>query len=92
MTIAVVCLAAVAVAAPDTNKTIIGTITKIDNAAKSMVVKDTSGTETTIYWNEGSKVDGGELREGSTVKVDTKDQDGKTMATNIQVQQPKKPY
>ena len=93
MTIAVVCLAAVAVAAPDnTNKTIIGTITRIDNASKSMVVKDTSGTETTIYWNDGSKVDGGELREGSTVKVDTKDQDGKTFATSIQVQAPKKPY
>ncbi|HEY7112706.1 MAG TPA: hypothetical protein VIA45_07210 [Thermoanaerobaculia bacterium] len=92
MAIAVVCLAAVAVAAPDTNKTIIGTITRIDNASKSMVVKDTAGTETTVYWNDASKVDGGELREGSTVKVDTKDQDGKTFATTIQVQAPKKPY
>ena len=91
MAIAVVCLAAVAVAAPDT-KTIVGTITRIDNASKSMVVKDTAGNETTVYWNDASKVDGGELREGSTVKVDVKDQEGKTFATSIQVQAPKKPY
>ena len=90
MAIAVVCLAAVAVAAPDT-KTIVGTITSIDNASKSMVVKDTAGTETTVYWNDASKVAGGELREGSTVKVDVKDQDGKSFATSIQVQA-KKPY
>lgn len=91
MAIAVVCLAAVAVAAPET-RAVVGTITRIDNPSKSMVVKDASGTETTVYWNDGSKVDGGELREGSTVKVEIKDQDGKTVATSIQVQTPKKPY
>jgi hypothetical protein len=91
MAIAVVCIAAVAVASPET-KSVVGTITRIDNASKAMVVKDSSGTETTIYWNEGSKVDGGELREGSMVKVETRDQEGKTVATSIQVQMPKKPY
>ena len=34
MAIAVVCLAAVAVAAPDT-RTVVGTITRIDNSSKS---------------------------------------------------------
>ncbi len=91
MAIAVLCFSAVAVAAPE-NKTIVGTISSLDNSQKSMVVKDTSGTETTVYGYDSARIAGGDLREGATVKVSTREQDGKTFAVSIEVQQPKKPY
>ena len=88
--IALVCVAAVAIAAPET-KTIVGTISSVDNTQRSMVVKDSGGNETTVYWNESARVMG-DLKEGAAVRVDAKDQDGKTWAVSIQVQPTKKPY
>jgi len=88
--IALVCVAAVAIAAPET-KTIVGTISSVDNTQRSMVVKDSGGNETTVYWNESARVMG-DLKEGAAVRVDAKDQDGKTWAVSIQVQPAKKPY
>jgi hypothetical protein len=92
--IALVCLATLAVAAPDPSsndsKSITGTISRVDMNSKTMVVKDASGNEITVYWNEATKVTG-EPREGSQVRVDTREQDGKTWATTIDVQA-KKPY
>jgi ABC-type Fe3+-hydroxamate transport system substrate-binding protein len=92
--IALVCLATLAVAAPDPSqsdsKSISGVITRVDMNSKTMVVKDASGNEVTVYWNEATKVTG-EPREGSSVRVDTREQDGKTWATTIDVQA-KKPY
>jgi len=92
--IALVCLATLAVAAPDPSasdsKTISGVISKVDMAGKSMVIKDASGNDVTVFWNDATRVSG-DLREGSSVKVETKAQDGKTWATSIDVQA-KKPY
>jgi len=92
--LALVCLATLAVAAPDPSqsdtKSVSGVISRVDMNAKSMVVKDASGNEVTVYWNEATRVSG-DLREGSTVKIDTREQDGKTWATSIDVQA-KKPY
>jgi hypothetical protein len=60
------------------------TITKLDNAGKSMVVKTADGKEMTIYWNDSTKVEG-TLKEGETVHVKTMDKEGKTWATYVHV-------
>ena len=65
------------------------TITKLDNANKSMVVKTADGKEMTIYWNESTKVKG-ELKEGEMIHVRTSEKDGKTWATSVHVGHAKK--
>ncbi len=92
--VAIVCLATLALAAPDPSrtdsKTVTGVISQVDLTAKSMVVKESSGTEVTVFWNDATRVTG-DLREGSAVKVTAKEEGGKTWATSIDVQA-KKPY
>ena len=89
--IALLCISAVAAAAPPSDsKTVSGTISSVDMTGKSLVIKQSSGSDVTVYWNEGTTVSG-DLREGQQVRVETKEQDGKTWATAIQVQA-KKPY
>lgn len=66
------------------------TISKLDSAGKSMVVKTADGKELTIYWNDETKVQG-TLKEGETIHVKTTDKDGKTWATSIHVGAWKKP-
>ena len=61
-----------------------GTITKVDMAGKSMVVKTADGKDMTIYWNDATKVQG-TLKEGETIHVKTSDKDGKTWATYVHV-------
>jgi len=73
------------------SKAVRGTITSVDNAAKSFVVKDANGTETTVFWNDATRLSG-ELATGSMVVVQSAMQDGKTVATAIQVSGAKKPY
>jgi hypothetical protein len=60
------------------------TITKLDTAGKSMVVKTADGKDLTIYWNDATKVQG-TLKEGETVHVKTSEKDGKTWATWVHV-------
>ena len=60
------------------------TITKLDMAGKSMVVKTAVGKDMTIYWNDATKVQG-TLKEGETVHVKTSEKDGKTWATWVHV-------
>jgi hypothetical protein len=92
---AVIVLSAVAMANQSTqataDKSISGTISRLDTAAKSMVIKDTTGKEVTVFWDDATRVNGGELREGSQVEVKAKDQDGKNFATSIQIRATK-PY
>ncbi len=61
-----------------------GTITKLDTAGKSMVVKTADGKEITVYWNDATKVQG-TLKEGETVHLKTAEKDGKTWATWVHV-------
>jgi Domain of unknown function (DUF5666) len=69
-----------------------GTITSVDNTAKSFVVKDDStGKEVTVYWDSSTKVNG-DLKVGSQVSLQTTDQSGRTMATSIDAKAAKKPY
>ena len=60
------------------------TITKLDMAGKSMVVKTEGGKDMTIYWNDATKVQG-TLTEGAIVHVKTAEKDGKTWATSVHV-------
>lgn len=92
--LALVLLSAVALAAPtdpdSKTTTLTGTVSRVDMTAKMLVVKDNDAKETTIYWKDDTSVVG-ELQEGQRVTVQTKESDGKTWATSIQVQT-KKPY
>ena len=60
------------------------TITKVDMAAKSMVVKTTDGKEMTIYWNDSTKLQG-TPKEGETVHFRAADKDGKSLASWVHV-------
>jgi hypothetical protein len=60
------------------------TITKVDMAGKSMVVKTADGKDMTIYWNDATKLQG-TPKEGETVHFKTSDKDGKTWATWMHV-------
>lgn len=65
-------------------KTVSGTITQVDNNAKMFVVKDESGQLVTVYWNDATRVSG-DLKEGAAVSLQTTEQDGKIVATSVQV-------
>jgi hypothetical protein len=60
------------------------TITKVDMAAKSMVVKTVDGKDMTIYWNDDTKLTG-TPKEGETVHFKSSEKDGKTWATSVYV-------
>jgi hypothetical protein len=90
--VAVLCIAVVSLAGDDKmgGKTTEGKISKVDMASKSMVVQDPAGKETTIYWNDSTKVEGGELKEGETVHFKASEKDGKMWATWVHVGEMKK--
>ena len=60
------------------------TISKLDMAGKSMVVKTADGKDMTIYWNDATKVEG-TLKEGETIWVKSSEKDGKVWATSVHV-------
>jgi hypothetical protein len=62
-----------------------GTISKMDTAGKMMVVKDSAGKETTVYWNDTTKVAGDEMKEGALVHWTGAEKDGKMWATWVHV-------
>jgi hypothetical protein len=66
-------------------KSISGTITSVDMEQRMLVVKDSTSKEHTVYWNESTRLDGGPLQQGATVKLQTSDDGGKNLATSIQV-------
>jgi hypothetical protein len=65
------------------DKTMSGTITKVDSAQKMMTVKDKAGKEWTIYWNDSTKVEGDAPKEGAMVWLKADSKDGKMWATWI---------
>jgi Cu/Ag efflux protein CusF len=65
-------------------KMMTGTVTKVDSSAKMMTVKDDSGKEWTVYWDESTTVSG-TPSEGATVSFSATQKDGKTMAKSISV-------
>ncbi len=84
---AALCLAAVSIAIGDQmdGKPMEGKITKVDKAARTMTVKDAAGKESTLYWNEATKLEGGDLKEGATVHYKAVEKQGKWWATWVHV-------
>jgi Cu/Ag efflux protein CusF len=66
-------------------KSVRGTVTQMDNTQKFVVVKDDAGQLVTVYFNDSTRISGGDLKEGAAVSVQTTEQDGKTVATLIQI-------
>ena len=62
-------------------KAMSGTVTKVDAAAKTITVKDKDGKESTIYWNDQTKIDGGTPKEGAMIHYKAETKDGKMWAT-----------
>ena len=72
---ALLVLSAVALAEGSNDRTIVGTVSHVDATAKSMVVKDSTGTNVTVYWNDSTKLDAGPpaLHRRRVVKVEPAD-------------------
>jgi hypothetical protein len=95
---AVLCIAVVALAGDDKmggdkgkmGKAMEGTISKVDMAGKMMMVKSADGTESAVYWNDTTKVEGGDLKEGSKVHYKGEMKDGKMWASWVHVGEMKK--
>jgi hypothetical protein len=89
--VAALCLAAAAFAGEGMEgKKVEGTISKVDMAAKTLTVKDASGNETTVYWSDATKVEGGALKEGEKVHIKAAEKDGKMWASYVHVGEMKK--
>ena len=92
VTALVLCTAIVAIAGDDKmadkkmgGKAMEGTITKVDMAGKMMMVKGADGKESAVYWNDSTKVEGGDLKEGSKVHWKGAEKDGKMWASWVHV-------
>jgi hypothetical protein len=72
-------------------KSMEGTISTLDMTGKSMVVKGSDGKDTTVYWNDATKLQG-TLKEGELVHLRVTEKDGKTWASWVHVgkMEPKK--
>ena len=66
-------------------KTATGTIATVDAPGKTLTVTDTKGSSWTFQWTDATKVLGGELAEGTAVKVGYTEVEGKMWATWIKV-------
>ncbi len=86
-------LTVAALAGGSADRTIVGTVSHVDASAKTLTIKDSSGSDVTISWNDTTKLSSGMPQEGSTVSVvvDGKDQGSTPLAKSIAVQS-KKPY
>ncbi len=89
--IAVFCAVVGLASQPMDGKAIAGTISKVDMAGKSMVVKTADGKDVTVYWNDTTKVQG-TVKEGEMVHIKATEKDGKAWATSVHVgkMEPKK--
>jgi ribosomal protein L16/L10AE len=65
-----------------------GTVGRIDEAAKTFVVRTSAGKETTLVRTTATKVNGESLKSGDRVAVRYLERDGKKVATSIRVEPP----
>jgi phage baseplate assembly protein gpV len=83
-----------AAASPDKEKTkthgvsVSGTVTAADDAAHTIVVRNSSGRETTLVRTAATKVNGKGLKVGDRVSARYLERDGKRIATSIRVEPP----
>jgi hypothetical protein len=84
--------AAAAGATPEKQKShgygVSGTVTKMDDAAGTFVVKTTAGKETTLARTAATKINGAAPRVGDRVAVRWLVHEGKKVATSIRVEPP----
>ena len=65
--------------------TLLGTVTVVDTAAKTLVVKDARGKETRLVWTSATRVTGGDLKQGEKVTVRWLSREGQKIATVVKV-------
>ena len=65
-----------------------GTITRVDEATKTLVVKTAAGKEITLVRTTATKVNGEALTAGDRVVVRWLERDGKKIATSIRIEPP----
>jgi len=72
---------------------VVGTVTSVDDRARSFVVRATDGKDTRLYWNTATGITGGSLEGGLRVRVKWMTKQGKNWATSVEVirQQRKEP-
>ncbi len=66
-----------------------GMVTKVDESAKMMMMKDSKGKEMTMNWDASTKVMG-DMKEGSRATVKYMMMDGKMMAHQVKMSGGKK--
>lgn len=65
-----------------------GTVSRVDETAKTFVVRSGAGKETTLVRTTATKVNGEALKAGDRVAVRYLERDGKKIATSIRVEPP----
>ncbi|HMA21967.1 MAG TPA: DUF5666 domain-containing protein [Gemmatimonadaceae bacterium] len=65
--------------------TISGTVSAVNQKAKTFSLKDDKGKETAITWTAATRVTGGALKDGDRVNVSVFPKDGKNVATSIRI-------
>jgi cold shock CspA family protein len=65
--------------------TMSGTVSALDQKAKTFSLTDEKGKQTPITWTAATKVRGGALKDGERVNVSVFQKDGKNIATSIRI-------
>lgn len=65
--------------------TMSGTVSAVDQKAKTFSLKDDNGKLTAITWTAATRVMGGALKDGDRVSVSVFPKDGKNVATSIRI-------
>jgi len=65
--------------------TVSGRVSKVDAAARTFSVRETSGREVPLAWTAATKITGGDLKVGELVTLRYLDKDKKHIATTIHV-------
>jgi hypothetical protein len=81
---AMLCVASVATAKGHA-MTISGTVSAVDQNAKTFSLKDAKGKETPITWTAATRVRGGPLKDGERANVSVLQKDGRNVAISIRI-------
>lgn len=79
------CVASVSTAKGNHAMTMTGTVSSLDQSAKTFSLQTKDGKQTAISWTAATKVRGGELKDGERVDVSVFAKDGKNLATSIRI-------
>jgi len=78
-------IASVSTAKGNHAMTMSGTVSSVDQQAKTFALKTTDGKTTAISWTAATTVRGGSLKDGERVDVSVFPKDGKNIATSIRI-------